>query len=109
MKVTQKYVEIGPEDNLFEVLGFPKDEADQMLAETDRLIDLEKANKVQLADHINHWIKINNLTHEQAATRLRTSRARVSNVCKRSLDSFSIEWLTKANALIGKGVALAVR
>ena len=96
-------------ENVFLEIGFSPKEAKRLLAEADARIDESIRLKKQLMDEIAKWMEERNVTQATAATALRISRPRVSDVVNHKVDKFTIDSLVTMLARIGKEVRLAVR
>lgn len=97
------------DDNIFEDLGFPRDEAAHLLREVDAQIDESIRIKRQLMDEIARWIKTERVTQTAAARVLQVTRPRVSDVMNHKVQKFTIDALVLMLSRIGKRVELGVQ
>ena len=94
--------------NLFAELGFPAAEAKRLQAQSRKQIDQALALKRQLMGELAVWISTNNLKQEEAASILRISRPRVSDVVNQKTAKFTIDALVAMLGRIGKPVRVVV-
>ena len=83
--------------NVFRDLGFSTEEAAHLLIRADLLIQLQKA------------IAVRDLTQAKAATLLRVTQPRVSDLLRGRLDLFSTDTLIDMLARLGLHVRFVVR
>ncbi len=95
--------------NVFSDLGFPGEEAERLLRETDAQIAESIRIKRQLMDEIASWIEAESVTQSAAARVLQVTRPRVSDVVNHKVQKFTIDALVVMLSRIGKQVQLAVR
>lgn len=65
--------------------------------------------KTQLLNAVTAELEKTNWTHEQAAQKLGVKRQRVTELCGRKIDKFSVELLVKYLSRLGKEVSFDVR
>lgn len=94
--------------NIFLDLGFSKEEAERLLAESDRMIDQKLAIKQQLMTEISLWIAENKLKKVEAAERLMTTRARIADVIHKKSEKFTIDTLVNMLIRVGKKVTVSI-
>jgi predicted XRE-type DNA-binding protein/phage-related protein len=82
--------------NVFEDLGFPPEEADNLKIRSDLMI------------HVINVIESRGLTQQEAADLLRVTQPRVSDLVRGKIDLFSIDMLVKMLAYAGVHVSLTV-
>ena len=92
--------------NIFLDLGFSKEEAERLLAESDRIIDQKLAIKQQLMTEISLWMAENNLKQVEAADILKVTRAKISDVVHKRQEKFTID--TLVNILIRTGKTITI-
>lgn len=97
-----------PTDNIFATFGFPPDEAEELLAQTDRRIGEEIALKQNLAGAVTSWMAERQLTHESAASQLGVDLSVISKVVRQHLNEFSIGDLFSMAFRTGKRFAIAL-
>ena len=83
--------------NVFRDLGFPTEEAEHLLIRADLLIQLQKA------------IAARGLTQAKAATILRVTQPRVSDLLRGRLDLFSTDTLIDMLARLGVHVRFVLK
>lgn len=83
--------------NVFRDLGFPTEEAEHLLIRADLLIQLQKA------------IAARGLTQAKAATILRVTQPRVSDLLRGRLDLFSTDTLIDMFARLGVHVRFVLK
>jgi predicted XRE-type DNA-binding protein len=83
--------------NVFRDLGFPTEEAEHLLIRADLLIQLQKA------------IAARGLTQAKAATILRVTQPRVSDLLRGRLDLFSTDTLIDMLARVGVHVRFVLK
>jgi predicted XRE-type DNA-binding protein len=83
--------------NVFRDLGFSKEESEHLLVRADLLIQVQKA------------IASRRLKQTEAATILRVTQPRVSDLLRGRIDLFSTDALIDMLARLGVGVRLVVR
>ena len=83
--------------NVFRDLGFPTEEAEHLLIRADLLIQLQKA------------IAARDLTQAKAATILRVTQPRVSDLLRGRLDLFSTDTLIDMLARLGVHVRFVLK
>jgi predicted XRE-type DNA-binding protein len=83
--------------NVFRDLGFSKEESEHLLVRADLLIQVQKT------------ITSRRLTQAEAATVLRVTQPRVSDLLRGRIDLFSTDALIDMLASLGVGVKLVVR
>lgn len=91
--------------NIFLDLGFPPEEAAQLKAHSDMLIQ----TKLALAESVSDWITENQLKQEQAAAIFGVSRPRVSDVVNKKIGKFTIDALMGMLARTGKSVHFSIQ
>jgi predicted XRE-type DNA-binding protein len=94
--------------NLFEELGFAPADAKLFQAESKAQIDKTLALKEQLMGELAAWIKVSHLKQDEAATILRVTRPRVSDVVNKKSSKFTIDSLVGMLARIGKSVTVQI-
>ncbi|THD54320.1 XRE family transcriptional regulator [Enterobacteriaceae bacterium ML5] len=100
---------ITPADgNVFADLGFSKEEAQRLHADSQAKIAQTIALKEQLMTEIGSWITMQNLRQSDAAKVLQVSRPRVSDVVNKKTDKFTLDALILMLSLAGKQVKLVV-
>ena len=82
--------------NVFEDLGFPPEEADNLKIRSDLMI------------HVINVIESRGLTQREAADLLKVTQPRVSDLVRGKIDLFSIDMLVKMLAYAGVHVSLTV-
>lgn len=92
--------------NIFLDLGFSKEEAERLLAESDRIIDQKLAIKQQLMTEISLWMAENNLKQVEAADILKVTRARISDVVHKRQEKFTIDTLVNMLIRVGKTITI---
>ena len=102
-------MEIKAGENIFAALGFEKEEAEQLQAESERRIAAKEDAKRKLASGITNWIVEGKFTQQQAATQLGVSRPRVSDLMRERLGKFSMDSLLGVAVRTGKQVDLVLR
>ena len=102
-------LKIKPGENIFLALGFPPDEAEALMAESDRCIRAEIALKADLACAINSWICEQQLTHESAANQLGMGLSDIRKLVRLRLNDFSISDMFQMAFKTGKQVTVSVR
>ncbi len=95
--------------NIFEELGFAREKAARLLAESDAEIAKMTALKMKLMTEISDWISESRLKQADAAELLHVSRPRISDVVNRKAGKFTIDTLIGMLQRIGKDVEIAVR
>ena len=93
---------------LFSELGFSPEEAGRLQAAAAREINETQRLKVQLMTELASWIEHHHLKQTEAASILRVSRPRVSDVINRKTSKFSIDTLIEMLGRIGKPVRLEI-
>ena len=83
--------------NVFRDLGFSKEESEHLLVRADLLIQVQKA------------IESRRLKQAEAATILRVTQPRVSDLLRGRIDLFSTDSLIDMLARLGVGVRLVVK
>ena len=94
--------------NLFSELGFAPREAKRLQALSRNEIDQALKVKKQLMDELAAWIETSNLRQEDAASILKVTRPRVSDVVNHKTAKFTIDALVSMLARIGKPVRVVV-
>lgn len=82
--------------NIFIDLGFPEDEAINMLA------------RLELMDEIKGIIKNNGWTQERASKALKIAQPRVAEIMKLKIDHYSIDMLLKLLHRLGRTVSISI-
>lgn len=100
---------IKPGENLFAALGFDKEEAEQLAAESERRIAAKDRVKKQIASGLTDWINEAKLTQAEAAAKLGVSRPRVSDLKRSQLGKFSVDSLLGMAMRTGKQVDFALQ
>lgn len=95
--------------NIFADLGFERDEAAKLLAETDAIISEKLAIKDSLMTELARWIETKKLKQAEAAAILGVTRPRVSDVINKKAIKFTIDALVDMLARAGKHVRLSVQ
>jgi predicted XRE-type DNA-binding protein len=95
-------------DNIFLELGFDKEEANSLYAESQHAINETKALKEQLMSEISQWIAENNFKQTEAAQILGVTRPRISDLVNKKVSKFTFDALLTMLSRIGKTVKLAV-
>jgi len=101
--------EVPADGNVFLALGFPPEEAERLLAETDRDIAEDEAMKEKLMAEIAVWMKQNRLKQVDAASILGVNRPRVSDVIRKKSTKFTIDSLIDMVRRTGKQVSISVQ
>lgn len=83
-------------DNVFEDLGFEKDEAENLKIRADLMISLRR------------FIKENGMTQSEAADFFEVSQPRISDLVNRKIEKFSIDTLVNMLTRTGAHVRLDV-
>jgi predicted XRE-type DNA-binding protein len=83
--------------NVFRDLGFSKEESEHLLVRADLLIQVQKA------------IESRKLKQAEAATILRVTQPRISDLLRGRIDLFSTDSLIDMLARLGVGVRLVVK
>ncbi len=91
--------------NVFADLGFSPNEAEQLKAHSDFIIQ----TKLLLAQTVCDWINENQLKQEQAAKILNISRPRVSDVVNQKVSKFTIDALMTMLVKTGKSIHLEIQ
>jgi predicted XRE-type DNA-binding protein len=100
---------ITPADgNVFADLGFPADEAKQLLKAADARIAHSRKLKKALAHEIAAWIDAQHLTQAAASKILAVSRPRVSDLVNAKLSRFSLDTLVSMLYRVGKAVEMEI-
>ncbi len=94
--------------NLFAELGFSPREAKRLHALSRNEIDQALKVKRQLMDELAAWIATSNLWQEDAASILKVTRPRVSDVVNHKTAKFTIDALVSMQARIGKPIRVVV-
>lgn len=94
--------------NLFAELGFAPADAERLHAESKAQIDRTLALKEQLMGEVAAWIKVSHLRQDEAATILRVTRPRVSDVVNKKASKFTIDSLVSMLTRIGKSVTVQI-
>lgn len=97
-----------PGDNIFQDLGFAKDEADKLQADSRSRINAKLAMKKELMLIISDWMKQENLKQEDAAKILMVSRPRVSDVVKQKTVKFTVDTLIDMVMKTGRKAILSI-
>ncbi len=90
--------------NVFEDLGFPKDEAVKLKENANNVINAKR----QLMENLTHWIAENNYKQSQAAELLGVSRPRVSDVVNYKTERFTVDSLISMINKTGHSVSISV-
>ena len=101
-------LEIKPGENIFAALGFPPDEAEELFADSQRLISEEISLKANLAGAVTNWMAERKLTHESAASQLGVDSKIISNVARQHLNEITIGDLFSMVFRTGKHFAIAL-
>jgi predicted XRE-type DNA-binding protein len=83
--------------NVFEDVGFPKDEAQNLLLRADLMLQVER------------FVKGSGLTQQMAAKALGVTQPRLNQLLKGRIELFSLDALVKMLANAGMRVELRVR
>jgi predicted XRE-type DNA-binding protein len=94
--------------NLFEDLGFSAEEAGILDRESRRQVRETVLLKEQLMGELTSWMKENHLKQQEAATLLRVTRPRVSDVVNKKTSKFTLDALVGMLALAGRRVTIRV-
>jgi predicted XRE-type DNA-binding protein len=94
--------------NVFADLGFPRDQAEALKAESTRIIAEKLAIKEKLMEQISQWMAERQLKQAEAASILGITRPRVSDMINKKASKFSIDALIDMVARTGKHVVLIV-
>ncbi|QCT87494.1 helix-turn-helix domain-containing protein [Escherichia sp. E4742] len=94
--------------NVFADLGFDKQEAEKLYADSLSEIENTLVIKEQLMEEITLWIKQNQMKQAEVATVLHISRPRVSDVVNKKCSKFTIDALVNMLSRIGKPVRVMV-
>ena len=97
-----------PEDNIFSDLGFPPEQANKLLAESDREISQTIEIKKQMMAEIAFWIRQNDYRQVTAAQILRVSRPKISDVVNQKTERFTLDALVGMMGNIGKKVRMII-
>ena len=95
--------------NIFADLGFEPEEAERLLAQTDKIISEKRAIKESLMTEIAEWIETKRLKQAEAAKILGVTRPRVSDVINKKVIKFTIDALVDMLARTGKHVQMTVQ
>ena len=87
---------IGPDDNIFEALGFEKKEAANLLIRADLLIE------------IREYIRENDMSLNEAAAFFETTKSRISDLKQARVQKFGIDYLVNMLSKMGKGVKMEI-
>lgn len=110
MSIDTKSRHITPADgNVFADLGFEREEAAVLKAESQRIISEKLAIKDSLMAELAGWIESNELKQAEAAKILGVTRPRVSDVINKKTVKFTIDALVDMLARTGKRVRLSVQ
>ncbi len=91
-----KSVIVGPDDNIFEVLGFDTEEAANLLIRS------------QLMGEIKQFIRDNKMSLREAAEYFGTSHPRINNLMQGRINQFKIDYLIVLLYKTGKSVKLQI-
>lgn len=94
--------------NIFDELGFEKDEATQLQQDAEKEVEQLLAIKRQLMQEISTWISDNKLRQTDAAKKLNVSRPRVSDVVNLKTSKFTLDTLVMMLSKLGKPVSVTV-
>jgi predicted XRE-type DNA-binding protein len=94
--------------NVFADLGFAAEEAETLDRESRTQIQQTALLKEQLMGELASWIEENNLKQQDAATLLRVTRPRVSDVVNKKTSKFTLDALVGMLALAGRRVTIQV-
>jgi predicted XRE-type DNA-binding protein len=94
--------------NVFADLGFAREEALALKAESDRIILEKLALKEAMMAEIASWIHDKRLKQQDAATILGVTRPRVSDVIRKKTANFSIDALVDMISRTGRQVHFRV-
>ncbi len=83
-------------DNIFRDLGFPEDEAVNLLARSQLMMEIEKI------------LRQKKLTQNEAAKLFGVGQPRISDLYKGKIDRFTVDMLMKWLAKLGKNVTIKV-
>ena len=97
-----------PTDNIFATFGFPPDEAEELLAETDRRTGERIGLTHKHAGADTRGVHERQLTHESAASQLGVDLSVISKVVRQHLNEFSIGDLLSMAFRTGKRFAIAL-
>jgi predicted XRE-type DNA-binding protein len=104
-----KIEHVTPADgNVFADLGFPADQAKQLLKAADARIAHSRKLKKALALEIAAWIDAQHLTQVAASKILAVSRPRVSDLVNAKLSRFSLDTLVSMLYRVGKVVEMEI-
>jgi predicted XRE-type DNA-binding protein len=84
-------------DNIFTDLGFPDDEAVNLLARADLAIEIRKI------------IKANGWSQREAAKEMGVAQPRIAEIVSMKLDHYSVDLLLKYLDKLGRRVSFVVR
>ena len=77
-------------DNIFAVLGFPAEEAEQLFADAQRRIQQEITLRSMLGDAIASWLAECGLTQAEVALRLGVDGNAIAKLARKDLYDFSV-------------------
>ena len=87
---------VGPNNNIFEVLGFGKEEAANLLIRSHLLSELQD------------FIKASGMTLRGAADHFGVSHPRISDLMKGRIDKFKIDYLVNLLSKTGKRMTIQI-
>ncbi len=90
--------------NVFEDLGFSKEESKQLKENANNLIIAKR----KLMENIAQWVKENDYTQAQVAEFLGVSRPRVSDVVNYKTEKFTVDSLINMVNKTGHNVSVAI-
>ena len=91
-----KSVTVGPNDNIFEVLGFEAEEAANLLIRSRIMSELQQ------------FIKDSEMTLRGAADHFGVSHPRISDLMKGRIDKFKIDYLVNLLSKTGKRMTIHI-
>lgn len=91
-----KSVRVGPDENIFEVLGFEGEEAANLLIRS------------QLMGEIKQYIRDKEMSLRAAAEHFGTSHPRISDLMQGRIDKFKIDYLIGLLSKTGKRVKIQI-
>jgi predicted XRE-type DNA-binding protein len=110
MSMETQTMHITPTDgNVFADLGFNPEEAEGLIADSQRIIDGKLVIKTALMTELAAWVESQNLKQADAAKILGVTRPRVSDVVNKKTIKFTIDSLVDMLERAGKRITLSVQ
>ena len=88
---------VGPNDNVFESLGFDREEAANLLIRSNLMIEITK------------FIQSNDLSLRKAGEYFGVNHSRINDILKGDIDKFTIDYLVNMLSRAGKEVNVSVQ